>query len=162
MPFEVSPGVVVPVGTYRSVHTAFRTHTDSRKWISATFDWDYGGFLSGHQNSTAPGITVRRGRTMSLSARWLRNDIELPEGSFVTNLGNLRATYNFSPLVSVQALLQYDDRTRRWSSNVRFNWLGTAGTGLYIVYNDTEAFDGLGPVNRSLIVKYSRQFDVPR
>ena len=161
-PFEVSPGVVVPAGTYRSTHTAFRTHTDSRKWISATFDWDYGGFLSGHQNSTAPGIILRRGGTMSLAARWLRNDIELPEGSFVTNLANLRATYNFSPLVLVQALVQYNDRTSRWSSNVRFSWLRTAGTGLYIVYNDTEAFDGLGPVNRSLVIKYSHQFDVLR
>ena len=45
---------------------------------------------------------------------------------------------------------------------MRFSWLDTAGTGLYIVYNDTEAFDGLGPVNRSLIVKYSYQFDVLR
>ena len=162
VPFEVSPGVVVPVGTYRSTHTAFRTHTDARRWISATFDWDYGGFLSGHQNSTAPGIVLRHGGTMSLAAVWLRNDIDLPEGSFVTNLANLRATYNFSPLVLVQALVQYNDRTRRWSSNVRFSWLDTAGTGLYIVYNDTEAFDGLGPVNRSLIVKYSYQFDVLR
>jgi hypothetical protein len=33
---------------------------------------------------------------------------------------------------------------------------------LFLVYNDTEALNGLGPVNRSFIVKYSRQVDVLR
>ncbi|MBI4521599.1 MAG: carbohydrate binding family 9 domain-containing protein, partial [Gemmatimonadetes bacterium] len=98
-PFEVYPGVIVPKGTYRATHTAFRTHTDGRKWISANFDWDYGSFLSGHQSSIAPALTVRRGGKLSASLRWARNDIDLPEGDFVTNLGSMRATYNFSTSV---------------------------------------------------------------
>jgi hypothetical protein len=31
---------------------------------------------------------------------------------------------------------------------------------LFVVYNDTESLDGLGPVNRVFIVKYVRQFDL--
>ena len=161
-PFEVYPGVEVPAGEYTSPHTAFRANTDRRKWISAGFDWDYGGFLSGHQNSVAPSITLRRGGNFNLTARLLRNDIDLPQGDFVTNLANLRVAYNFSTSVFAQTLVQYNDRTKRWSTNLRFSWLDTAGTGLHIVYNDTEAFDGLGPVNRAFVVKYSRQFDVLR
>ena len=57
-------------------------------------------------------------------------------------------------------LTQYNDRTRRWSTNLRLNWLRTAANGLYVVYNDTEAFSGLGPVNRTFIVKYSHLLDV--
>ena len=33
---------------------------------------------------------------------------------------------------------------------------------LFLVYNDTEGLNGLGPVNRAFIVKVSRQFDVLR
>jgi len=84
----------------------------------------------------------------------------LPEGSFVTNLANMRVTYNFTPLIFVQSLLQYNDRTNRFSTNLRFHWLDTAATGLFVVYNDTEGMDGLGPVNRTFIVKYVRQFDL--
>jgi hypothetical protein len=54
-------------------------------------------------------------------------------------------------------------------SNVRLAWLDTAGTGLYVVYNDTEhlgsrATTGLpyGPLQRQLIVKYTKQFDFTR
>ena len=39
-------------------------------------------------------------------------------------------------------------------------WLRTAANGLHIVYNDTENFNGLGPLNRSFIVKYLHLIDV--
>lgn len=80
----------------------------------------------------------------------------------MTNLGTLRIGYNFTTLINAQTLIQYNDRTKRWSTNLRFNWQRTAATGLYIVYNDTEAFNGLGPVTRAFIVKYSYLFDVLR
>jgi hypothetical protein len=35
------------------------------------------------------------------------------------------------------------------------------GSGrLYVVSNDTENFNGLGPVNRAFIIKYSHQIDL--
>ena len=122
----------------------------------------YGGFLSGHQNGLAPTLTIRRGGQLTSSVRWTRNDIRLPQGAFTTNLGSLRMAYNVTPFVNAQALIQYNDRTKRWSTNLRFNWQKTAATGLYVVYNHTEAFNGLGPVNRIFIVKYSHLLDVMR
>jgi hypothetical protein len=72
----------------------------------------------------------------------------------------MRVTYNFTPSVFTQSLIQYNDRTKRWSTNLRFHWLQTAGTGFFVVYNDTESLNGLGPVNRAFIVKLSRQIDI--
>ena len=63
----------------------------------------------------------------------------------MTNLGSLRLTYNFTTLINAQSLIQYNDRTRRWSTNLRFNWQRTAATGLYVVYNDTEGVRGARP-----------------
>ena len=40
----------------------------------------------------------------------------------------MRVTYNFTPLIFMQSLLQYNDRTERWSTNLRFNWQRTAAT----------------------------------
>jgi len=45
---------------------------------------------------------------------------------------------------------------------LRFHWFQTAGTGLFVVYNDTESLQGLGPVNRAFIVKYVQQIDLLR
>ncbi len=159
-PFEVYPGVVVPAGSYRSPFSFTIINTDRRKPISGGLQWSIGGFLSGSQVSLAPSINLRKGGRFTSSLRWTRNDITLPQGAFTTNLVSARAAYNFTPQVNAQALVQYNDRTNRWSTNLRFNWQESAATGLYIVYNDTEAFEGLGPVNRAFIVKYSHLFDV--
>ncbi len=159
-PFEVYPGVVVPVGSYRSPYFLTQMSSDRRKWISVGMSANLGGFLSGSQVSLGPSLNIRRGGRLTSTLRWTRNDIDLPQGQFVTNLGSARVTYNFSTLVNASGLLQYNDRTKRWSTNLRFNWLLTAASGLYVVYNDTEAFNGLGPVSRAFIIKYGHQFDV--
>lgn len=72
----------------------------------------------------------------------------------------MRVTYNFTPSRLAQTLIQYNDRTDRWSTNLRFSCLNAAGTGFFIVYNDTEHLNGLGPIDCALILKYSHQFDV--
>ena len=159
-PFEVYPGVIVPAGSYRSPYFLTQGNTDRRKWISASMSANIGGFLSGSQVSIAPTINIRQGGRITSSIRWTRNDIDLPQGAFVTNLATGRFTYNFTTLINAQTLVQYNDRTRRWSTNLRFNWQRTAATGLYIVYNDTEGFEGLGPVNRAFVIKYSHMWDV--
>ena len=159
-PFEVYPGVVVPPGNYRSPRFTLRINTDRRKWLFGRVQWDIGGFLSGNQNTILQQVIVRQGGKFAVDATWARRDIDLPQGAFVTNLGNMRVTYNVTPSVSAQSLIQYNDRTDRWSMNLRFHWLGTAGTGFFVVYNDTESLNGMGPVNRAFIVKYVRQFDL--
>jgi Domain of unknown function (DUF5916)/Carbohydrate family 9 binding domain-like len=159
-PFEVYPGVVVPAGDYESPYFFGQANTDRRKWVSAAMSWNLGGFLSGNQVSLSPTLNIRQGGRLTSSIRWTRNDIDLPQGAFITNLATARLTYNFSTLVNASTLIQYNDRTRRWSTNLRFNWLRTAATGLYVVYNDTEAFNGLGPVNRTFIIKYAHMLDL--
>jgi hypothetical protein len=161
-PFQIYPGVIVPVGEHGGLRFKLNSNTDRRKWIYARLQWDVGRFLTGDQNSPTLQVTMRDGGRFTVDTTWAYRGISLPEGSFRTNLGNMRITYNFSPSVFVQSLVQYNDRTRRWSTNMRFHWLETAGTGLFVVYNNTEGLDGLGPVNRAFIVKYIRQFDILR
>ena len=159
-PFEVYPGIVVPPGEHGGLRMTARANSDRRKWMYGRVQWDYGAFLTGTQSSPTFQMILRDGGRFAVDATWNYRAIDLPEGAFHTNLGNMRVTYNFTPSVFVQSLLQYNDRTDRWSTNLRFHWLETAGTGLFIVYNDTEALNGIGPVNRAFIVKYVRQFDL--
>jgi hypothetical protein len=159
-PFQIYPGIFVPPGDHGGLRITTRANTDRRKWIYGRVQWDKGAFLNGTQSSPTFQLTFREGGRFTLDTTWNYRAIELPQGAFHTNLGNMRVTYNFTPSVFVQSLLQYNDRTNRWSTNLRFHWLETAGTGLFVVYNDTEGLNGIGPVNRAFIVKYVRQFDI--
>ena len=163
-PFEIREGIVVPPGTYQHWQLGWRWNTDRSDPVSYSGGLDYGGFLSGEQRTLDTTLNYRWGTRLITSASWLYNDIELPEGAFVANLGQFRASFNFTPLIYLQALVQYNDDADIWSSNVRFSWLNTAGTGLFVVYNDTEGLGNvlIGPQNRSLTVKYTHQFDILR
>jgi hypothetical protein len=160
VPFEIYPGVVVPAGEHGGLRFRMTANTDRRKWAFARLQWDVGRFLTGNQNSPTLQMILRDSGRLTVDTTWSARSIDLPQGAFRTNLGNMRVTYNFSPAVFVQSLIQYNDRTDRWSMNLRWHWLETAGTGLFVVYNDTESLNGVGPVNRAFIVKYVRQFDI--
>jgi hypothetical protein len=109
-------------------------------------------------------VNLRYGANFNTSIAWSYNDVDLAEGAFVTNLAQWRVSYSFTPAINVQSLIQYNDQSDIWSTNLRFSWLNTAGTGLFVVYNDTEGLGDLlvGPQSRSFIVKYTHQFDVLR
>jgi hypothetical protein len=163
-PFEIHPGIVVAPGSYPHWEIAWRWNTNLAAPLSYSGGMDVGGFLSGNRRSLETTLNYRYGSRVITSFTWSYNDVDLLEGDFVTNLGQLKVSYNFTPLVYLQALIQYNDAIDVWSSNVRFSWLNTAGTGLFVVYNDTEGLGEtlIGPQNRSLIVKYTHQFDILR
>jgi hypothetical protein len=159
-PFLIYPGVIVPPGEHGGYRFETELYSDRRRPVFGRVQLQLGRFLTGDQTSPTFQVTLRKGGNFTLDTTWEHRNITLPQGNFRTNLGNMRVTYNFTPLVFVQSLLQYNDRTERFSTNLRFHWLDTAATGLFLVYNDTESMDGLGPVNRAFVVKYVRQFDL--
>jgi hypothetical protein len=71
-------------------------------------------------------------------------------------------SYSFTPLATLQALIQYNSQTAQVSSNVRLALLNRSGTGLFFVYNerrDTTSVTSYDILGRSFVVKYTRLFD---
>jgi hypothetical protein len=166
-PFEIARGVTVPVGTYDNVEWGFAYNTDLSARFSAQGRVDVGGFYSGRRAGTTSTLNARVGEKLLAGLRVSYYDVDLAEGSFQTSLVGLRAAYSFTPRIYLQSLIQYNDQTQNFSSNLRFGWLNTAGTGLFVVYNDSERaelFDrglsGWQPLDRTLVVKFTRQFNM--
>ena len=167
-PFEIFPDVIVPTGIYDHAEARLTAHTDRGAPFSAAIGSTIGGFFGGDRVQLGPSVSVRAGETFNAQLRWDWNDINLPGGDFITNLGSLRVSYSFSTRLFFQALLQYNDRADLWSSNVRFGLLSDANTGLFIVYNDIQGLGSLDPhlaieesvLGRSLTLKYSYLFDL--
>jgi hypothetical protein len=160
-PFEVAPDVFIPAGSYKWTVNAWDFGIDPSRPISFSGRAELGGFYDGHRYGGNVTVTARRGETLSSSLLVDHNIVRLPAGDFETTLLGLRLAWFFSPDVFVQSLFQYSDQIDVWSANVRFAWLSTAGTGLYVVYNDSRNAERLGrfgsPIHRGLIVKYARQ-----
>ena len=163
-PFRIAPGVVVPPGTYDNIEWGFDYNTNRAARVYVDGRMDIGGFYSGHRAGGETVLSARVGESFVASVRSTYYRVWLREGDFRTHVLGVRTAYSFSPRVYLQALLQYNQQTESFSSNLRFGWLGTAGTGLYIVYNDVENTGVLDrwarPLDRTLVVKFTRQFGI--
>ena len=156
-PFEIHPDVTVAPGTYDGFETAWRFNTDQSAALSLSGGINAGSFLSGSRRAITLGASARHGSSASASLQVNHNDIRLAEGDFTATIVAGRVGYFITP----QSLFQYSSQLDVWSANVRLGWLGTAGTGLFIVYNDSRGVGLLeGPMARSLVVKYSRELNL--
>ncbi len=161
-PFEIFPDVAVPIGTYDHAEAQLVFQTNQGAPVSLEIRSVIGGFFGGDRVQVGPQLSMRVSEAFNAQVAWDRNDINLPTGEFVTNLGRLRVNYSFTTRMFVQALVQYNDRADLWSSNIRFAIQSDANTGLFVVYNDTQGLGAARPTGagRTLTVKYSQLFDL--
>ena len=168
VPFDIFPGVVVPIGEYAHTESQLTFNTNRGAPVSAAIRSTIGGFFGGNRVREVFDVAVRLGETLNAQFIWDWNNIDLPGGNFTTNLSSLRVSYSFTTRVFLQALVQYNDRADLWSSNVRFGLLSDANTGLFVVYNDIQGLGTLDPhldidrsaFGRTLTIKYSQLFDL--
>jgi hypothetical protein len=162
-PFTIFEDVVVSAGSYNHRELMLVGITDQSKPISLNTRVILGGFFGGDRVSLSPTLRLRSGEAFTTEFGLSRNVIDLPGGHFVTNLFRARLSYSFTPRLYVQTLVQYNDAANLWSANFRLGWLQSAGTGLFVVFNQSQTFDTvLTPEaqHQTLIIKYSRLINV--
>jgi hypothetical protein len=160
--FEISDSVFVSAGIYDDQEIQIMIMTNQAKPISFSSMNRIGGFFGGDRINMTPTFKIRYKDKITSEFSSNYNKVTLPGGDFTTNLLRARITYAFSPKMYIQSLLQYNSRTDQWSMNGRFIWQQSAATGLYLVYNQTQDYDGipLETSTKSFVVKYSYLFDV--
>ena len=161
--FDIVDGVWIEPGTYDHSEVQLVYFTDESKPFSFGLHTTIGGRFGGDRVSISPSINYRIGETFrsELSINYNDFDLPVPNGEFTANLARLRLSYSFSPKIQLQALMQYNDSDNTLGTNIRFSWLRSANSGLYLVYNEIDERDaGTLPPGREFILKYSYIFDV--
>lgn len=160
-PFAISSNVTLPVGDYDWPSLGWDYTTNPSAVLSVTGHSDMGPFYNGTRYGGNATLTFRRGASFTSSLIADYQDVRLDQGSFTRSLMGFRLGYFFTPRVFLQSLTQYNNQASVWTANVRFGWLNTAGTGLFIVFNEGQQADGffdwVRPQTRSFVVKYTRQ-----
>lgn len=164
-PFDIVPGVTVQPGTYDHSEAQVVVMMDQSAPFSASLTTTVGGRFGGDRVTLEPTLRYRIGERFSSELSLQYNDFDLPvaNGDFQISLTRLRLSYSFTPKMLLQALVQHNDNSDTLATNLRFSWLQSANSGLYLVYNEVDD-RGLGapPTGREFILKYSRIFDVFR
>ena len=163
--------VIIPPGfyTWNEWTLSYNGNPSAPFFFDVRYTW--GGFYDGDLGRYSVTLNARVGAKIQASVGWRRDDVTLPGGEFKTDLVPVRFNYSFTPLMNIQALIQYNSQSADISSNIRFALLNRSGTGLFFVYNDqrnTANFTRIDPdtgivvpnlIGRSFVVKYTYLFD---
>jgi len=164
-PFEISPGISIPVGGYEFNNTRLGYAFGPQRLFSGNASVEYGTFFGGNKTS----VTLIRPRVevtpqVSLEPMMSLNWLDLPQGEFSTTLVSSRVTYTLTPRFFVGALVQYNSSGRSVGTNARLRWEYQPGSELFVVYTEARDTLSLRPErttllrNRGLAVKLTRLF----
>ena len=161
-PFEISDGVIIPVGDYEFNRYGFEVEGANERTIAPSFEVENGEFFDGDRLEMAVGVDWRPNRRLALGLEYEYNDIELPEGDFITRLIQVNADIAFNARWSWLNLLQYDNESKSAGINSRLRWSPRAGQDLFIVLNHgfsaLGAFSDLESTQAQFSVKYTQTF----
>ncbi len=157
-PFEISPGIVVPVGLYENRGYAGGVSTSGKRAVwydNLTFR---GGFFDGDWLTTSNSVTFRLSRRLQTSTAWTYTDVSLSAGGFSFDQFRQRINVAWTPNIRVNLLAQYNTADELLGLNARFHWIYRPGSDLFVVYNENWTAPTIGrrqPLSRQVIVKFN-------
>ncbi len=149
----------IPAGSYSWNEWMLRGSSDASALISAGFTGIVGGLWSGTQTTFRGDVTIRPSYKFRTTIAAQRTDAHLdtPDADFVKTFWTSRTNYSFNKNMFIDALVQYDPSTKLLNSNVRFNFIHSPLSDLFIVWNEQrfETGEGIRP-GRSLTIKLTQ------
>lgn len=149
----------IPAGGYGWQEWMLYLVSDQSRPISLDTRIIWGGLYSGTQRTVNGSVTFRAGYRMRATLGMQRTaaSLDLPRVNFVNNLLTAKVNYSFTTNMFIDALSQYDETTKQFNANVRFNLIHHPLSDLFIVYNDQRILTPDSPVpGRALMVKFTQ------
>jgi hypothetical protein len=135
-PFEIAPGVVIPVGSYQFHRFRVQVESSDARPFSAGGTVWFGGFYNGHLTQVEGFVKWTEGSGHLQLAFNFENDYGyLPEGDFIFRLWQLKTVYAFNPNLLLSAFFQYDSESQDLGVNARLRWTIKPGSDLFVVWN---------------------------
>ena len=144
--------VVVPPGRYSFGETSLRVVTGGQRKLAGSATWRTGDFLTGSRTNLAGNIAWRPSNHFAFGLNHDWNDIDLPQGHFITRLTRMTMDVNFSSTLYWVSLVQYDNVSEVIGVNTRLNWIPKAGQeGLIVLNHSLQDRDRTGGFRSELL-----------
>jgi hypothetical protein len=134
-PFEVSPGVVIPPGSYEWWGKTITLSTAQKRRFYTTASFEFGGFYDGDLKGFVWNWTWNPTALYTVEFNSERNIGRLASGSFRQTLIGTRLRVNISPDLSATSYTQYDTDSDSIGVNAQLRWTYLPAGDVFIVYN---------------------------
>ncbi len=135
VPFEISDGIVIPVGNYSFDQHCASVVSSEYRAVSVHGSYCGGEFYDGDISSPGAEVIWRPSPHFGFAVGYYMSDVDLPNGSFITRLSTLRANVAFTNAWVWENFLQYDNVSYTLGMNSILRWTPRAGRELVFVVN---------------------------
>ena len=143
VPFHITSDVTIPAGTYRFWNPSVRYSSDPSRRLSISTSYSPQDFFGGTRTDWSTSLNVRATSRVAAQTSFSRSDVDLPAGAFIADLGSVRFDLALSPEITLRSLIQYNSTTDAISTSLRFNWIYSPGSDIYIAYDELRDDDFL-------------------
>lgn len=150
-PYKIR-GVLIPAGQYEFNELVLMYSSDRSRHLSGQVQTNMGDFWGGTRRRVKSNLRLRVNTHLAAGFAYEREQIALPTGTFVAEVGSCRLDWSLSTRMFLNALVQYDGGRNAWLSNVRFNFVHRPLSNIYLVWNGGRSSDSQ---TRELILKYT-------
>jgi hypothetical protein len=141
-PFEISEGVVIPAGSYTYDQPCVSLFTGQQRMLSTESVICEGGFYDGEIFIFETKTTWRPSAHLKVILGGEYNDVDLPQGDFITRLATLNFDIAFNTRWSWENFIQYDNVSDTVGLNSILRWIPRAGEEtVFVVNTQQEDFD---------------------
>ncbi|MBX7183753.1 MAG: carbohydrate binding family 9 domain-containing protein [Vicinamibacteria bacterium] len=134
-PFEIAPGVVIPVGTYDWKRYRLEAGTAAKRRLAAQVTWWFGSFYNGKLDQINVDGSWTPSPVVSLLFNVQHNAGRLPAGDFDQTLIGVKVRLNLSPDLQLNSFVQFDNETQTVGTNTRLRWTFHPQGDLFVIYN---------------------------
>lgn len=127
--------ISIQPGQYSFNESRFDFSTGGQRTLVGSFSYQTGDFYNGKRDNIGISTTWNQSRYFVLRASYDWNDIELPQGDFITRLVSVNSQVAFSTTLYWISLIQYDNLSEEIGINTRLQWIPRAGQEGFIVLN---------------------------
>ncbi|MHC4895953.1 MAG: DUF5916 domain-containing protein [Planctomycetota bacterium] len=160
--FEIQTGIVIPTGDYNFLRHAVEFRTAERRAFNLDVELEWGEFWSGNITTWEVSPTWLINKYVQVSGAYRDDNVHLDEGDFTSRIVEGRVDLQFSPFVSWNNLVQFDNDSDVLSFQSRFRWIFEPGSELFLVglygWQKGPDDDTFRPDNQDLSLKVQYTF----
>lgn len=139
--FEIVPRVVLPPGNYSYSFFEGYIATSAARPLGAGFNLRLGDYYSGTSSDYRGELTWRPSRFFTATAAYELRNLRLAEGDFDLRIASAVIKVAFTPDLTWNTVVQYDNISKQVGLNSRIRWTWRPGDDLFFVVNQGWDYD---------------------
>jgi len=133
-PFEISPGVVLPVGEYRFTPLRIFFTSAQKRRVQGSIGFNFGNFWSGTAKMIQTGLSYKLPPYFLISFNTNQTFASLPQGNFIARIYSSQVNYAASSFLSFSNLIQFDNRSGNLGLQSRVRWTIEPGNDVFFIF----------------------------